>query len=549
LAPAATTGDGSVIAAVRDVTGLRAFEEALRESELRLRQITEASDVSFLLYQIDPPRFLYLSPGVARLLGRDDAALSGDTASLMDMVHQDDRERVRAEYILPSRAGRPARSNHRVLLPDGSVRWIRAIASPVLRPDGPPERIVMTMEDISADAAASTRLREAETAARGATEAKNNFLSRMSHELRTPLNAVLGFGQLLERPLAGTEHAAAVGHILKGGWHLLDLINDVLDITRIESGEIAVSVEPIPVATLIVEAVELMQPIADEARVALSAQGDVPDAYVLADRQRMRQVLLNLISNAIKYNGREGCVEVSWASVGDQLRLCVRDDGPGIPEHLLGRVFTPFDRLGAEATGVEGAGIGLALTRSLVELMHGSIEVESSVPGGTCFTVTLPAAPPNALVQNGIRDELNLLRTTTPEGGSPPSLRVLYIEDNEPNVLVFEEVLRLRPGWQLIHAGLGALGVELAKAHRPDLILLDLHLPDLPGAEALAALLRVPSTAGTPVVILSADATPAHSKGLLEAGASRYLTKPMRIHEILELLDETAANRGRSSVR
>jgi PAS domain S-box-containing protein len=542
LAPWAGGEDGWVIAAIRDVTEQRALVAASLESEARLRQIAESVDLVFLLLQLDPPAYLYVSPGARQLIGIDtESVVDPDLTHAMVLVHPDDRDRVEAGFMVESRAGLPADSEHRLLTEDGEVVWVRALATPVQVPNGPPVRTVITMEDITDRVLVAEALRHAEAAARAANDSKNQFLSRMSHELRTPLNAVLGFGQLLNRQLAGTEHAEAVGYVLKGGQHLLDLINDVLDISRIESGEMSLSMETLNLAILVDETLQLMRPLATDSEVTLlPADGD-PGVLLLADRQRVRQILLNLLSNAIKYNKDGGHVWVRWALDDGVVRLSVHDEGQGIAPELQGRLFQPFDRLGAEVTEVEGAGIGLALTQSLAELMGGSVGVVSAPGQGATFTVTLPSH--SGVEENVPRTAVQPRHATAqlaPPGG-PATL--LYVEDNEPNVHVVEHLLRLRPGWTMIHAGLGRLGVEFARAHRPDLVLLDLHLPDLGGHDVLRSLKRRADTRDIPVVILSADASPGLARKLVDAGAEQFLTKPLDFDVVLALLDDVARRR------
>ncbi len=395
--------------------------------------------------------------------------------------------------------------------------------------------VVAAVRDITAWREIESALRDAVAAAQAANEAKNHFLSRMSHELRTPLNAVLGFGQLLGRQLEGSEYEEAIGHIVKGGRHLLDLINDVLDIARIESGEMSISSEPVPVAGVVEEILQLMQPLADAAGVTLILTAGKSEDYVLADRQRLRQVLLNLLSNAIKYNQPGGHVWLGWHAACGRVALGVRDDGPGIDPSVQNRLFTPFDRLGAEASGIDGTGIGLALTRSLTEMMGGSIAVESVAGEGSTFTVMLTSAeahiPPRTVSATG---------ADTAEDADQAPATLLYIEDNAPNVRVVEHLLRLRPNWRLVHAALGSLGIELALAHQPDLILLDLHLPDLSGHKVLEAIRSRPATRDTPVVVLTADASTGLAHRLRDAGATGYLTKPLDIDQVLEFLDDVS---------
>ncbi len=532
LAADVHNGDAIVIAAIRDVTEQRATEAALRDNETRLRQLADNVDTVFTMRQIGPPKFLYVSPGFHKLTGYEPADIEADPELSLKLVHPDDRERVERSYFAPIRAAQACTSEHRIVRADGEVRWIRASVNPVPNPHGSPERIVTITEDITERVRVSEALREAEAAARTANEAKNLFLSRMSHELRTPLNAVLGFGQVLERRLRDTEHVEPVRQVLQAGRHLLNLINEILDIARIEAGELTVSAEPVSVVDIVDESVHLMQPLAAAADVALLVVEGPHTAYVLADRQRLRQVLLNLISNAIKYNRPQGSVRISWSTTDRRLSIAVEDDGPGIAVDVRDRLFTPFDRLGAESTGVEGTGIGLTVSRSLAELMNGTLRLESEDGRGATFTITLPEsdAPVPAMVMEPVSD-LHLRNTDA------VTATVLYIEDNEPNVKVMESVLGLRSEWRMIHAALGSLGLELAHAHRPDLILLDLHLPDRSGLDVLVALQRDPVTAHIPVVVLTADASATQAHRLSEAGASRYLTKPLVLDEILATLD------------
>jgi PAS domain S-box-containing protein len=534
VGPAGTVEDGLLIAAIRDVTEQRALEAASKENEIRLRQLAESVDIVFVLLQLEPWACLYVTPGGRALLGADPAALFADSQMGLSSVHPDDRDDVEHEYVRPARDGLATSSEHRVIGLDGTVKWVRATATPVANSDdAPPTRTVITIEDISERIQAAEALRAAEAGARAANEAKNVFLSRMSHELRTPLNAVLGFGQLLARRLQGTEDAAALGHILKGGRHLLDLINDVLDIARIESGKMSISTEPVHVCTVIDETLNLMRPLAADAEVTLSA-GIGPDSYVMADRQRLRQMLLNLVSNAIKYNHRGGTVWVTYEAGADHTALTVRDDGRGIPLEAQTRMFTPFDRLGAEGSGVDGTGIGLALTRSLAELMQGSIAVVSTPGEGSSFVVSLPTAHSAGVTSSG---PSRAPADSGRERRTESQLSLLYIEDNDSNVRVIEHLLRLRPHWRLVHAGLGRLGVDLATAQSPDLVLLDLHLPDGPGHDVLVALKGDRRTAAIPVVILTADARVGQPSQLVDAGAYRFLTKPVDVDEVLTLLD------------
>jgi signal transduction histidine kinase/CheY-like chemotaxis protein len=376
------------------------------------------------------------------------------------------------------------------------------------------------------------RAQRAEEAAAAANHAKSEFLSRMSHELRTPLNSIIGFAQLLELEVQSAEQRESVGHILKGGRYLLALINEVLDIARIEAGKLSLSVEPVFLDDVVRGALDLVRPQAAARRVRLP-EATAWDRYVMADRQRLQQALLNLLSNAIKYNREGGSIAVQVAETpSGRARLTIRDTGAGIAPAMLERLFTPFDRLGADQTGVEGTGLGLALSKRLVEAMGGSLAVESRQGEGTTCTIELPAAAraevPAAASGNGAAE------TERPRSQGT----VLYIEDNLANLRLVERLVSLRPGLALLSTMQGRQGLELARDHRPDLIVLDLHLPDLLGTEVLARLRAEPRTREIPIVILSADATPNQIRRLRAQGARAYLTKPLDVKEFLTLLDE-----------
>jgi PAS domain S-box-containing protein len=537
-----TDGDGPhalAIAAIRDVSDQRRMEAELRESELRLRQLAEHVDTVFTLRQIEPFAYLYVSPSFTTLTGLDVADIHAHPDLVADLVHPEDRERVQTDYLDVVNSGRPAHSEHRIVRADGQIRWIRAFATQVHDMVGPPNRIVTTTQDITEQVETARALQRAEEAARLANDSKNEFLSRMSHELRTPLNAVIGFGQLLEMHLAGTDQVDAARHVVRAGRHLLELINEVLDITRIEAGQMSVSLEPVSVPAIVGESGRLMAPLADAAGIALALDGGPADDYVVADHQRLRQILLNLISNGIKYTPRGGHVWVGWHAHNGTTDITIRDDGPGIAPELAPRVFAPFDRLGAEASGVEGTGVGLTVTRRLAELLGGAVSFTSAPGHGATFTVTLPTSHEPALA--GTAAPVGASARAAPTAAAPGSATLLYIEDNEPNVRVMSSIVSLRPAWRMVHAGLARLGIELALAHRPELILLDLHLPDGTGLEVVRALKSGAAPLPARVVVLTADASTAQEHRVRAAGADGYLTKPLEVAEVLALLDEVAA--------
>jgi signal transduction histidine kinase/ActR/RegA family two-component response regulator len=376
--------------------------------------------------------------------------------------------------------------------------------------------------------------RQARESAEAANRSKSEFLSRMSHELRTPLNAVLGFGQLLELDELSPSQQESVEQIIKGGRHLLELINEVLDISRIETGTLPLSPEPVLVSDLVHDTLGLMRPLAAHRSIRIVADEDsMANVHVVADRQRLKQVMLNLVANAIKYNHEGGTVAVSCeAADPDRLLIHVSDTGPGIRTEDLEHLFVPFERLGAERTNIEGAGVGLALSRRLTEAMGGTLTVSSTYGKGSRFSVQLA-------VVEGPLEQLERITGTAPESlpgvTSDADLRhkILYIEDNMANVRLVEQVFKRRDDVDVIAAMQGRLGVALAREHLPVLILLDLHMPDINGDEVLRQLREDPATASIPVVIVSADATAGQIERLLAAGATGYLTKPLDLQELL----------------
>jgi PAS domain S-box-containing protein len=395
---------------------------------------------------------------------------------------------------------------------------------------------VAVIRDVTLEKSSETMLRQAKEEAERANRAKSEFLSRMSHELRTPLNSILGFAQLLSLADLGGHHEDNVQQILKGGYHLLELINEVLDLARIEAGRLSMSLEPVRIRDSVKEAFDLVRPIASLQNITLSADfSSYGDRHIQADRQRLKQVLLNFLSNAIKFNRSNGLVVLRCDEVQNgRLRVEVMDTGAGIDEDGLRKIFVPFERLGADRNAVGGTGLGLALSKRMIEAMDGTIGAESTVGVGSRFYIELPLV-----------DQLATLHEEAPL--TPPQLHagashrgtVLYIEDNLSNIRLIEEILTRYPGVRLLEAMQGKLGVEIANTHAPDWILLDVHLPDMSGEEVLETLRRNPHTAKIPVTVLSADATAGQISRLMSAGAREYLTKPLDVLQLIGLLEAT----------
>ena len=420
---------------------------------------------------------------------------------------------------------------------DGRHLWVSVRWALQLDRAGRGDVVLEINRDITGEREDAAELRRARDQAEKASLAKSEYLSRMSHELRTPLTAILGYSDLLELRDPRDDQLEAVGAIQEASSHLLSLVNDVLDIARIEAGRELVAPEPVSVAVTIEECLRLVAPAARGRNVTISSDiAGIADANVEADRQRLVQALLNLVSNAVKYCGEGATVEVRAEALDNRLvRIAVVDNGPGLTMEQQQRLFQPFERLGAERTTTPGTGLGLALTKKLVETMGGEIGVDSTPGVGSSFWIVLeraaldvvPSKPP--------------ARPAQAERPGAEEHTVLYVEDNLATISLMEEVFRMRPSITLISAMQGSMALDLAREHKPDLVILDLHLPDVSGEGVLRQLLADPQTARIPVVMFSADATERQITRLLELGARAYLVKPAKVAEFLGMLDEVLA--------
>ncbi|MBD8625531.1 MAG: ATP-binding protein [Massilia sp.] len=393
-------------------------------------------------------------------------------------------------------------------------------------------------------ALANAELANANEEARSANQAKSAFLSSMSHELRTPLNAILGFAQILTSdtlPSTLEQKKEFANHILKSGRHLLTLINEILDLAKVESGTITLSMEPVALADILLECRTMIEPIAATRKVRVLFP-DVDGAVVMADRTRLKQVMLNLLSNAVKYNRDEGAVVLTCdQTTPTRMRLSIQDTGNGLNPEQVASLFQPFNRLGQESGTQEGTGIGLVVTKRLVELMGGEIGVTSSPGVGSVFWIELASTAPRTS---------SLAERAAPGGGgatSPASTSdtaprlLLYVEDNPANLRLVEEIVAFRRDLRLLSAHDGHLGLQLARAHRPDIILMDLNLPGMSGFEVLRQLGADPETADIPVIALTANAMPRDIERGVAAGFHRYLTKPIDIEKFTEAINSTLA--------
>ena len=405
--------------------------------------------------------------------------------------------------------------------PDGL--WLSVSASPLTNASGRVWGAVAILSDVTERQKTEQALNHAKEDAEHANQAKSEFLSRMSHELRTPLNAILGFAQLLDMARLPEQDKDSIQQILRAGRHLLGLINEVLDVARIESGRLTLSIEPVAAEEIVHETMSLIEPQAAQRNIQLYLETSPAwRSRVKADRQRLKQVLLNLMSNAVKYNQESGSVRISAEEQETYLRLNVADTGAGIAKDKFDLLFNPFERLGAEHTAVEGTGIGLALSKRLTEAMSGRIGMESEVGRGSTFWIELPLAGTDGDAgQRG--SDLDMLSRNV--GATRPPL-VLCIEDNASNFRLIERTLGHRPEIKLMHGKLGASALSMAETHQPDLILLDMHLPDMGGDEVLGRLKSNSKTSEIPVVIVSADATPRQIEQTMQAARRTTSSNP-----------------------
>jgi len=540
------TAEDGIVANARDITERREAEAELIRQREYFEQLITSVDAGIAAWDATG-RFEYVSPSAVPdeevrqwLVGRthhEYCERQGLPRSLAELrsgsIHRAIQTRAQSEY------------EETIQGPDGLPVHLLRRNRPVLNEAGDVERVIGYSVDITARKRteeavqrATEEAQRAREAAEHANRAKSEFLSRMSHELRTPMNSILGFAQILDRSALSQEHRKGVAHILKAGRHLLQLINEVLEIARIEAGRHSLSLEPVRLGNVLMEAVGLVRPLAEQWQIELEeGQWKRHTTYVQADRQRLTQVLLNLLSNAIKYNRPGGRVSISCdtRSEGDQQRLVIRieDTGRGIAPERADQLFTPFARLGAEDSGVEGTGLGLALSQRLTEAMGGSLTLERTGFEGSVFRLEL-------LVTTNPLDRLEESPAAGHFLGDAPHApaTLLYIEDNLANLSLVETILLARPGWHTMPALQGRIGLELAREHVPDLILLDLHLPDISGEEVLRRLRADSRTASIPVVVITADATRAKVDRLIAAGADAYLTKPLDIDEFMDTLHQ-----------
>lgn len=526
------------IGMMENITHRKEIEEQLVESEEKFRQIAENVEEVFWMEDIEGSNIIYISPAFEKIWGVPLEELFKNPKLWMESIHPEDREKIEALKLYENREkllSGTQKHEFRIIRPDGSIRWILDQAFPVLNAKGEPIRIVGISQDI-------TDLKTAKEKAEQASRAKSEFLSHMSHELRTPLNAILGFAQLLELDKNHTlepNQRESVGQIHIAGNHLLELINEVLDLTRIETGALNIFMENTDVSRLLKKLLPVVKTLAEEKNVKIHNHlSDTGPLYVTADPTRLKQALINLITNAIKYNHDGGEVFIKIETTDkNRIQIHVIDTGPGIESDKQQFIFDPFERLGAENSGVEGTGIGLTITKKLIGLMGGSLSMKSQMGKGSCFTIELSAGKTSEHASKGKSStEVDLAQSNI---GNQNHQTILYIEDNVSNLNLVQNFIEDYTSFQFIASQSAIDGVALARTQQPSLILMDIHLPEMDGIAAFKELQKYEETKSIPVIAVSANAMGHDVKSALDAGFKNYLTKPLNLSLLAETLQST----------
>ena len=526
---------GTILGALLAERERQRAEQVLRDNEQRFRATFERAGIGIAQVSLDGS-LLEVNARLCEILGRPKEVLR--RTLFQDITHPDDLpnnlQQLRA--LLDGHL-QDFTIEKRYMQPDGSYVWAQVTTTMVRDDEGQRAHLVLVVEDVTE----RNRVRDehvAAAAAERASLATSTFLSRMSHELRTPLNAVLGFSQLLRSEPADAlsdEQRSRAVQIEHAGEHLLSMIDRVLDLSRLEAGDEILAREPVRLGPVIERALVQLAGEAEEAEVTLGYTPPPLALHVRADPARLYEVLVQLLSNAVKFNRRSGSVHVLCREEGDVVSISVSDTGPGLTPEQRVHLYEPFNRLGAEKTATEGAGMGLAIAHKLVTLMEGRIDVETQPGAGAIFSVVLPTAQARP-ARSGVATRMK-----------PTALSVLYAEDNELNVELMRQVLQLRPGCVLRIARNGAEAIEIARSHTPDLLLLDMHLGDMSGFDVINALERDPVTARVPRIALSSDDQPEHMRAARTRGFFAYLTKPLNVATFLRCLDEQLAKRRPAS--
>jgi PAS domain S-box-containing protein len=497
--------------------------------------VESVSDCAIIMLDQDG-RVKSWNTGAQRIKGYDAKEIIGQYKSCFYTPEDIDIRKPERAMQEAAATGRFEENGWRVRK-DGSTFWANVVITAIRDSSGTLRGFATLERDMTERRRVEAELNEAKATAEAANLAKSDFLSSMSHELRTPLNAILGFAQLMQSdsPAPSPDQKVSIDQILQAGWYLLALINEVLDLSLIESGKMTLSPEPVSVGDVLSHCKSMMEPLAQKRDIALCfPEFDAP-CFVLADRTRLQQVFVNLLSNAIKYNRLNGSVAVECVPQPcGRMRISVRDTGVGLTPEKLQQLYQPFNRLGQEVGVEQGTGIGLVVTKRLVEAMQGTLGVESRIDAGTTFWIDLTAADASHI---NFGDSNGISHPSIHTNDNVSSRTVLYVEDNPANLKLVEMLVARRADLKLLTAGTGDLGIDLARAHQPDVILMDINLPGINGIKALALLRGDSTTADIPVVALSANASPRDIERGLTAGFMKYLTKPIKVDELMATLD------------
>ncbi|MEO8342715.1 MAG: response regulator [Gallionella sp.] len=516
---------------------------ALNESLERYRSLFNGS-LDAIISLDTTGRFLAANPAMLRLSGRPLAELKN--LSLQELCPPDQQERMKKAF--PAAFDPHGITIETILITaSGEPRDVFISGAPMMMGD----KVVgvsCIARDVTERNRAEAEVKNALAVAEQASRAKSDFLSSMSHELRTPLNAILGFAQLLMTgsPSPSPVQISRINEIVKAGWYLLELIDEILDLAAIEAGKLSVSREPVMLSEVMLECQTMIEPEAQKDDIRINFL-PVDDSWVInADRTRVKQTLLNLLSNSIKYNRKQGTVEVKCTGTPERIRISVKDSGVGLSEENQARLFQPFNRLGQETGGQQGTGIGLVVTKQLIEMMGGSIGVESALGVGSEFWIDLPryaipyvdSAPQRAAENNALPGGDSLHQSPSQDQEREAGHILLYVEDNPANLTLVEQMIESCQNICMMNARDGNQGIALARTHLPDVILMDINLPDISGFEVMEKLREDAATADIPIIALSAHALPGDIAKGHEAGFFRYLTKPIKADEFMDALTE-----------
>ncbi len=536
--------DGRIVGAVlvfRDVTDEYAAQQALRDSAALIRTILETVGDGMITITASGGVVETVNPAAERLFGYNTEELVGKNLGLLIPELDGDQRNAPLEYYGISDESRAMGLGREVVgrRKDGSHFPLEISVSEMWL--GGKRYFTGVLRDVTVRQRVEAERNEAMAVAAKASRAKTEFLSGMSHELRTPLNAVLGFAQLMESGTPGPTplQKRNLDQILKAGWYLLELINEILDLSLIESGKVTLSREPVSLSEVMLECRAMIEPQAQKRGIGMSFPRFDVRHFVSADRTRVKQVLINLLFNAIKYNKAEGAVAVELSpGQSNSIRISVRDTGDGMTPEQLSQLFQPFNRLGKESSTEEGTGIGLVVTKRLVELMGGRIGVQCAVGVGSVFWVEFNLIDAPAL---SVHEPEPAVQATLRGPRGMPQRTLLYVEDNPANLELVEQLVARRNDLRLVSAAEGNIGIEFARVYQPEVILMDINLPGINGIEAMQVLRADPTTSHIPIIALSANAIPRDVERALAAGFFNYLTKPIKVDKFMEALDAALA--------